>query len=987
MSRLHRKIPTIILLTLFITSGVMAFIPVAETGESNTVAHNGQQQNTLAESSLNVSIPYVDAHYGSADGIIDPTEYSSSYTDPATGITVYMEHNSTFLYVGLSAQTSGWIAMGWNNDSSIFASQGINGSNLIYGYAPGNPYQAFPRVGGAESVTVHYVLSVRNGTVLEEGNVPNDESTTPIAEEALLQQYKDEIIGMRIGEVRHFIIPAEDAYNSPIHPMYGNDLEYIITLTRIDEVRINPTVSSEIVFSEEIGTSTYNHVADTNQSRIVLANATDDGLVTSLEYFIRMNSTDPNDIPLLADNDIQYPIVLMFGDNENIHSLPVQHTDWSTPIMAQIIPNELPTIIFENPTQDSNLEWVTSLSLNVTDNSYVRRTFYKVNDDDWSEMFYDFQTDLWETSVDLSEYGNGAHTIWVNATDPSNATALEYVNITIDRSYIPLLGMKLSVVRTLTTALYHTTEISDKFTVTNNGSAPINAIEIFLPIHWSSNFLSINGIDSAGNELEILRVDSDDALMKWRIYLAAPVGFQETGEFTVSTHCHSLHSISIFEQNQYDVTYMKHPIVPYVLTSSELIIEFRAGDSYPDPETKADGMWSNLPPMQTDEYTFPMKSYTPFIVAERDTEITVDPWGWLSFKETISLDNIGPTRETIVLFTLPAYTTSVKVYDTVGILAASQPNSEWELNTTVDLQIDLTKDRFGVDGFWPGFQYTFFIDYTIQLDPYQTVVNEGTELQLPTGTLGDILVTTHVTDLVLPWSVAPYSIDGDYRQLYGVFDNTLRYTDHNTTQENPIEIVIVYQTTISSSARPIIFALIIGLVAAVYVAFRRVEMIEIISGRSDGDEDAAEQRQTGAPPEELNDFANIYSRKTALSMDLEKLESSRRKGKVSKKEYMIRDKDIKAQIDSIDAQLPELKERLMRYGAKYRDLISQLELQDERIQGAKAGLRQLLIRKKKQRISRVAFEKSKQDYLKTIKKATSATDRILLSIQEEAGDV
>ena len=59
----------------------------------------------------------------------------------------------------------------------------------------------------------------------------------------------------------------------------------------------------------------------------------------------------------------------------------------------------------------------------------------------------------------------------------------------------------------------------------------------------------------------------------------------------------------------------------------------------------------------------------------------------------------------------------------------------------------------------------------------------------------------------------------------------------------------------------------------------------------------------------------------------------------------------------------------------------------EKIEGAKAGLRQLLLRKKKQRISRAAFEKSKQDYLKTIQKATTATDRILLTIQEEAGEI
>jgi chromosome segregation ATPase len=122
-------------------------------------------------------------------------------------------------------------------------------------------------------------------------------------------------------------------------------------------------------------------------------------------------------------------------------------------------------------------------------------------------------------------------------------------------------------------------------------------------------------------------------------------------------------------------------------------------------------------------------------------------------------------------------------------------------------------------------------------------------------------------------------------------------------------------------------------------------------------------------------------------MDLEKLDAARRRGKVKKREYMIRERDLKKQIEEIDDKLPRLRSELIGYGARYRDLVGQLELQDEKIEGAKAGLRQLLLRKKKQRISRVAFEKSRQDYLKTIQKATSASDRILLSLQEEAGDI
>ena len=169
---------------------------------------------------------------------------------------------------------------------------------------------------------------------------------------------------------------------------------------------------------------------------------------------------------------------------------------------------------------------------------------------------------------------------------------------------------------------------------------------------------------------------------------------------------------------------------------------------------------------------------------------------------------------------------------------------------------------------------------------------------------------------------------------------------------------------------------------------RKVELPEEVTGPRDEEEVVDSQpKQAGAPPELLREFATLYSKKTGFNMDLEKLDAARRRGKVKKREYMIRERDLKKQIEEIDDKLPRLRSELIGYGARYRDLVGQLELQDEKIEGAKAGLRQLLLRKKKQRISRVAFEKSRQDYLKTIQKATSASDRILLSLQEEAGDI
>lgn len=943
------------------------------------------QPAQASESLLNLTIPYVDKHYGSPDGIIDPNEYAFSYEDPATGITVYLEQNSTILYVGLEAATSGWIALGWKNYTDDFRSDGLNNSDLIFGYAPGEPHDTVERVSPDDIVSVHYKLYLRNGTFMEQGDVPNDESTTPIAQESLLQAYKDAIIGMRIGEIRHFIIPAEEAYNTPSHPMYGEDLEYIITLNRINNNIVNPADASEIEYSDEYGTSTYQHQTDVNQTRILAADGSDDGSFTRLEYAILMNSTDSEAIALLGDHAISYPLVLMYSNSEDIATLPTQHSDWAAPPKASLVPDDYPEISIISPENDATYSFAADLTLNVTDNSWVRRTYYKFGEENWTDIFYNFETALWEVSLDLGDFEIGPHTIWFNATDASNHTSTANVNITIERPFTPLLGMKLDIERTYATKLYHSSEIRDEFRILNNGSAPINAIEFFLHSKYAVRLLDIIGVDSEENTLEIVRLADHNELYHWRVYTYNPVGFQESYTFTVTSFFHSMHTLVDFDANEFEFTFPKVPLVPYPLRRSQLILAFRSGDSLEG--TSPEGTWPNLDPMHEEDVTVTISSFTPYIKAERTTDITIDPWGWLHYRETITLENFGNTKENQFLFSLPAYTTSVVIYDEVGILATSQPGGTWDLNATIDLQINLLADRFGTNAFWPGYKYTFHIDYTIQSSGYESVVTNGNQIDLPIGTLGDVLQTTHVVNVILPISIGIVDVESEgYRLLYGVFDTTLQHTVYNTTESNPPQISLVYYTTITALARPVLFALLIGLIAMIYVLYRRVDFIED-SEVAKAAERTTSTRQSGAPPELVSNFAKDYSRKIALSMDLEKLEAARRKGKVSKKEFMIRERDIKSQIQEIDSKLPSLKAELIQHGSKYRDLTSQLELQDEKIEGAKAGLRQLLIRKKKQRISRAAFEKSRQDYLKTIKRATTATDRILMTFQEEAGEI
>jgi hypothetical protein len=972
----------------------MAVSPISETLGSGQLAQNMDFGSILAESVVNLSIPYVDDYYGITDGIIDPTEYAYSYTDPVTGVNVYAEHNGTVLYIGLGADTSGWIGFAWQNYTHTFTSAGLNNSDVIVGYSPGASLGEYWRVNKTtDAVTVHYILSLRNGTVIQEADYPDIASVEPLESVSALSMYKEAIVGMRIGETRHFTIPADQAYTEKDHALYGEDLIYDIVLTRIYRNSIgrvdNPADQSQIVYSDEYGTSTFQHKPDLDQSRILQADGSDNGTYTQLEFAILLNSTDNHDIPLFNSTDIQFPFIFMFGLSEELNGLPVQHTSWAKPAMVNIEPNAPPFLIIASPKEDDVLEWVVNLQLNATDD-WVKSASYRFEQEEWNTLEYDFTSGFWEANVDLSKYAEGPHIITFNATDISNATAVDSVNVVISRPYAPLLGMKVDVERLCIPTEHFGSRVDDEYTIINNGSIPISSIDLYLPDEYASNFLSMTAADDDGKEVLLVRLENSNGMLHWRLHFTEPIGFQEQYSFKTSMYMTSLFWLSNPDEWEYQLTFMKYPYLPYIIHNVGFRLGFEQGGSLVPNEPVPDSTANNLAPFTLTTFTSHLRLYNTHVVSDRTTKITVNSWGWLSYRESITLINTGAQALHSIEFTIPAYSTSITIFDEVGVLAQSQRLINFgEFNETSTITVNLDADRFGA-GLESGFRYTFTVDYVIQASSYQEAMAIGNQLDIPMAVLSDVLVQEHIIDVVLTSSVSLTQATHGYRLIYGIFDTTLRYTSYNTTRRNPISIQLIYTTTLGAAARPAIFSLLIGIVGLIYVVFRKIELPEEVRGpRIDDADDVidAQPKQVGAPPELLREFANLYSKKTALNMDLEKLDASRRRGKVSKREYMIRERDMKQQVAEIDDKLPRLRTDMMSHGTRYRDLVGQLELQDERIEGAKAGLRQLLLRKKKQRISRVAFEKSRQDYLKTIQKATSASDRILLSLQEEAGDI
>jgi hypothetical protein len=70
-------------------------------------------------------VPVVAGPAPAIDGMIGDKEYTASYTDPKTGITISWQADSAALFCALRSPGAGWLAIG-------FGSTGMNGAAIVF---------------------------------------------------------------------------------------------------------------------------------------------------------------------------------------------------------------------------------------------------------------------------------------------------------------------------------------------------------------------------------------------------------------------------------------------------------------------------------------------------------------------------------------------------------------------------------------------------------------------------------------------------------------------------------------------------------------------------------------------------------------------------------------------------------------------------------------------------------------------------------------
>jgi hypothetical protein len=87
-----------------------------------------------------------------------------------------------------------------------------------------------------DTVVIQYIGSyASNGTVFDPqpGNPTPSTLTHTIGNKGLLDYFDQQLVGMEPGVKKVFIIPAEYGYTEPSHKLYGHDLRFEVTITKL----------------------------------------------------------------------------------------------------------------------------------------------------------------------------------------------------------------------------------------------------------------------------------------------------------------------------------------------------------------------------------------------------------------------------------------------------------------------------------------------------------------------------------------------------------------------------------------------------------------------------------------------------------------------------------------------------------------------------------------------------------------------------------
>ena len=375
------------------------------------------------------------------------------------------------------------------------------------------------------------------------------------------------------------------------------------------------------------------------------------------------------------------------------------------------------------------------------------------------------------------------------------------------------------------------------------------------------------------------------------------------------------------------------------------------------------------------EVDFDDTSVTRLEILELTRSIFISPWGIIKVTENVQIQNTGGEAASTLKFKIPGPARDIQVFDYLGAILGS--TTDPEVNYThleyKDLNIDLSQNRVNI---LPESKFAFSIEYFLPWENYNTNnwLQSSIKINLLTST-SDYLRRSETINLVFDgcssiesMTEEPISIDSETSAI------VLTYTYNYVTPLQSNYIQITYNIDIFDLLlRPIVFILIISLIASLFVVF--------VKSRKQTDLTAVVQKEL-LPTNEIREFCSLYEEKTALALEIREAEDNAKKKKIAKKNYTNILKKNTAKIEEIEEEIIPFKKIVQETNDTFDGIVKKLELLEAERMSVKDSLNLLETRYKQGKLpSKTSYFKLTDDFLKRRRKIDRTIDKLIQQLR------
>ncbi|MFX0140136.1 MAG: hypothetical protein ACFFDN_41225, partial [Candidatus Hodarchaeota archaeon] len=380
----------------------------------------------------------------------------------------------------------------------------------------------------------------------------------------------------------------------------------------------------------------------------------------------------------------------------------------------------------------------------------------------------------------------------------------------------------------------------------------------------------------------------------------------------------------------------------------------------------------NLGDYMGDVIDFEESTGTKTEMKEINREIFISPWGIIRVKEEFSLQNLGEIEFYTCSLKIPKHATNLYISDDLGeilgVTIENSPDSEYKV-----VEINLLINRVKMT---PNSIFIFNVEYNLPFENHISVnwLQESIQIDLLT-TVYDYLGRDETINVIIDGC---YNIDSiTYPPDAIKKSQGATILVYESDFVSPFETkVIQFTFTINIFdilLRPIIFILIIAVIASAFVLITKTRMKEY---------DKAAIKREFIPVNEIREFCSLYEEKNALTLEIRQAEEDAKRRRMAKKKYKNILSKNTSKIDEIQQEIIPFKKAIIETSETFESIIKRLDVLDAERVSVKDSLSLLESRYKRGRLpSRAAYEKLSDDFKKRRKKIDRTIDKVIQQLR------